>query len=499
MPPQPRASRPELGAARRIASFSMATRAGFVAWVCRPRRLLCRCLCHFTPKAHSDVPAVKQAIEFVRKRKIREATEIEKSVREPMAQKLIEWVILRSEESGAGFDRYAAFIRDNPAWPSLRILRRRAEGTLWQERRDAVTVRRFLDGKPTSATGRLALARVLLSEGNRSAAEREVQETWQSEELSAKLETEVLAVFPDFLTRADHVVRMDRRVGAKDFVAAMRAAVRLCGPYASIVKACAGVMTKGRGDARTLLEKVPAEVRQDLGYTLCRIHWLLRNNGVAEATRLMLTAPRDAMSRQDTDQWWRERRVLARELLDLGDINTTYQIVRDAAAPADEYYRAEFHFMAGWIALRFLNDPTAALAHFAHIDEDSTNPIVLSRARYWRGRAAHAAGRIEEARTYYETASRNSTAYYGQLARAKLGLGDLMLRELPEPGPAHRARILALDVVRAAEMLYSIGERDLAVRFVTAFAESSADVTALVALAEITARYEDAQAMLLIG
>src|SRR6266516_26440 len=257
----------------------------------------------------ADVPAVKQAIELVRKRKIREATEIEKSVREPMAQKLIEWVILRSEESGAGFDRYAAFIRD------------------------AVTLRRFLDGKPTSATGRLALARVLLSEGNRSAAEREVQETWQSEELSAKLETEVLAVFPDFVTRADHAVRMDRSIGARDFTVAMRTAVRLGRPYASIVTACAAVMTNG-SNARTLLEKVPAEVRQDLGYTLCRIHWLLRNNGVAEATRLMLTAPRDAMSRQDTDQWWRERRVLARELLDLGDINTAYQIVRDAAPPA---------------------------------------------------------------------------------------------------------------------------------------------------------------------
>ncbi len=446
----------------------------------------------------ADAPAVKQAIELVRKRKISQATEIEKSVREPMAQKLIEWVILRSEDSGANFDRYVAFIRDNPAWPTLALLRRRAEGTLWQERRDAVTVRRFLDGKPTSARGRLALARVLLSEGDRSGAEREVREIWRFEELSAKLETEVLAAFPDFVTRADHAVRMDRSIGARDFTVAMRTAVRLGRPYASIVTACAAVMTNG-SNARTLLEKVPAEVRQDLGYTLCRIHWLLRNNGVAEATRLMLTAPRDAMSRQDTDQWWRERRVLARELLDLGDINTTYQIVRDAAAPANEYYRAEFHFMAGWIALRFLNDPTAALTHFAHVDDGSTNPIVLARAGYWRGRAAHAAGRVQEARAYYETAARNSTAYYGQLARAKLGLGDLMLRELPEPGPAHRARILALDVVRAAEMLYSIGERDLAVRFVTAFAESSADVTALVALAEITARYEDAQAMLLIG
>ena len=60
--------------------------------------------------------------------------------------------------------------------------------------------------------------------------------------------------------------------------------------------------------------------------------------------------------------------MLARELLDLGDVNTAYQIVGDAAAPANEYYRAEFHFMAGWIALRFLNDPTAALTHFAHVE-----------------------------------------------------------------------------------------------------------------------------------
>jgi len=446
----------------------------------------------------ADAPAVKQAIELVRKRKIGQATEIEKSARDPMAQKLVEWVILRSEDSGADFDRYVAFIRDNPAWPTLALLRRRAEGALWQERRDAVTVRRFLGGKPTSAKGRLALARVLLSEGDRSGAERGVRETWRSEELSAKLETEVLAALPDFVTRADHAVRMDRRVGAKDFVAAMRAAVRLGGPYASIVKACAAVMAK-ESQARALLEKVPSEVRQDLGYTLCRIHWLLRNNGVAEAARLMVAAPRDAMSRQDTDQWWRERRVLARELLDLGDIRTAYQVVRDAAPPTDEYYRAEFHFMAGWIALRFLNDPMVALAHFAHVDDGSTNPIVLARAGYWRGRAAQAAGRVQESRAYYEAAARHSTAYYGQLARAKLGLGDVTLRRPPEPDRAHRAKILALDVVRAAEMLYSIGERDLAVRFVTAFAESSADVTTLVAVAEITVRHEDAQATLLIG
>src|SRR6266536_1396682 len=101
----------------------------------------------------TDVPPLKQAIDFVRRGKSSEATQIERSVREPMIKRLIEWVILRSDEPGAGFDRYAAFIRDNPAWPSLALLRRRAEGTLWQEKRDPATVRRFLGDKPTS--GRL--------------------------------------------------------------------------------------------------------------------------------------------------------------------------------------------------------------------------------------------------------------------------------------------------------------------------------------------------------
>jgi hypothetical protein len=48
-----------------------------------------------------------------------------------------------------------------------------------------------------------------------------------------------------------------------------------------------------------------------------RIHWMMRHDRFADATRLMLAAPPETMAFQDTDEWWRERRVLARKLLDL--------------------------------------------------------------------------------------------------------------------------------------------------------------------------------------
>ncbi|MEI4584010.1 hypothetical protein WAC45_27365, partial [Klebsiella pneumoniae] len=86
---------------------------------------------------------------------------------------------------------------------------------------------------------------------------------------------------------------------------------------------------------------------------------------------------------QDTDAWWRERRLLARKLLDQGKSKTAYDVVRTAAVPAMEVYRVDHHFMCGWIALRFLDDPRAAMAHFAAIDEGSANPLALSRAHYW--------------------------------------------------------------------------------------------------------------------
>jgi soluble lytic murein transglycosylase len=444
-----------------------------------------------------DLDAAKQAIGLVRKGKSSEATALATSIGDPVAQKLAEWALLRSE-SGVGFERYAAFIRANPHWPSIPLLRRRAEARLWQERRDAATVRRFLGGELTSARGRLALGRVLMSEGDRAGAEREIRLAWRSAELSDETESAIIDEFRDLLTRADHIARMDRRIGAKDFGAALRAAKRVGSNEVAIVKACTAAeanATKAGG----LLDQVPGEARRDLGYVLCRLHWLLKRDNVTGAANLVLASAGEDrlqdLQRQDTDEWWRERRMLARKLIDVGKPETAYKVVREAASPANPYYRAEFHFMAGWIALRFLSDPATATEHLARVDEDSSDPIVRARAAYWRGRAAEAAGQSDEMRAQYEAAARHPTAYYGQLARARLGLEEVALRR-PAAEPVTDA---SRELVRAADMLYAIGERDLVVSFVSDLAEQGSDAAALAALGEITARHNDARAMLLLG
>jgi len=442
-----------------------------------------------------DLAAVKQAIELAHKGRTGEATDIEGTISDPVARKVVEWVILRSDDTDAESSRYAAFIAANPSWPSVLTMRRRAEALLWQERPDPQTALAFFrNDAPRSAKGRFALARALLAQGDVAGAQQAIRQAWREDSFSGDVETQARAMFGTLITPADDKVRMDVRLYAEDDDAGLRAAHHLDDTQLAIAKARAAVINKAN-NARALLDAVPAAAQRDAGYIFSRIQWFRRTDKIAEAVQWMLAAPHDPAVVGDPDQWWIERRLLARKLLDLGEFKKAYEIASAAAPPKGENFRAEQQFTAGWIALRFLHEPTAALAHFARIADGVVNPITLARSFYWQGRAAEASGHDRDARGYYETAAHYSTAYYGQLARARLGLDEVNLRRLPEPA----AELRGLEVARAFEILYAIDARDIIASMSADLGDKATDGAALTALADITSRHNDARATLLIG
>jgi len=441
-----------------------------------------------------DTSHVKEAITLARQGKSTRATEVQSTISDPVARKLVEWAILRSDDNGANFSRYAVFIAANPNWPSIHVMRRRAEAMLWHEHPDPTKVRAYLaKWEPLTAKGRFTLARALLAQGDRAGAQAQVREAWWHDVFSGDLESQAIETFGGLITAADHKARMDMRLYAEDVEGAMRSANRIGGNAPLVAKARIAVIKKA-DNAKALLDAVPAEAQRDVGYIFSRAQALRRADKADEAGALILSIPREHSQVIDTDQWWIERRLVARKLLDLGDAKSAYRVARDTAPPRKENYRIEHQFTAGWIALRFLNDPNTAQTHFARIAQGVSNPISLARAGYWQGRAAEALGRASEARAHYEAAAQYPTAYYGQIARARLGYKDMVLRAPPpRPGAEH------IEIVRAAEMLYAIGERDLATTMLADLGERSTDPGTLAALGDVAARNKDARAMLLVG
>jgi soluble lytic murein transglycosylase len=447
----------------------------------------------------ADLAAIKQGLELAKKDKMAEAAAVARSIGDQVGRKLVEWAILRAEDDDFEFTRYASFIAAHPGWPSVPMFRRKAEAALWQNNESDAAIRAFFAGaKPVSAKGRLAYARALLAQGDRNQAQALVREAWRSDAMTADMEKQALDQFGALLTGGDHKARMDRRLYAEDDDAGLRAALRLGATQVAIAKARIAVINKS-GNAKALLDAVPEDARRDPGYMLSRIQFLRRGDKIAEAAQLMLAAPSDPAVIHDADEWWTERRLLARKLLDTGDAQTAYRVASSAASPAKANARVEQHFTAGWIALRFLKDPAAAQPHFARIPHADTHPTSLARAAYWQGRTADALGRRDEARAHYERGSRYGAAYYGQLSRAKLGLPDIALSPPPRLDAQTRASVSRLEIVRAVEILYAIDERDLVVSIMADLGERLSDVNALAALAETAQRNQDARALLTIG
>jgi soluble lytic murein transglycosylase len=445
--------------------------------------------------SQADAETLENVIELVRRHKPADATQAEAAISDPVARKLAEWIILRSDDNGASVERYHAFVAANPSWPSQTFLRRRAEAALWDDHRDDATVWAWFENEsPLSAKGRFALARAMLARGDRTNAERLVREAWRNDAMSEETENAALDQFGALLTPGDQKARMDSLLYGSEHEAALRAARRLGSDQVALARARIATYRKA-SNTRALLEAVPRELHGDPGYIFSKIQLLRREEKFAEAAQLMLSAPRNPDRLYNVDEWWVERRLLSRKMLDIGDTRTAYLIARDAALPARDIYKTEQEFTAGWIALRFLNDPATAAQHFARIGVGSVNPTALARAGYWQGRAAEAAGRTQEARAAYTAAAAHSTSYYGQLARAKLGLPQIELNGAPS---ARGRGIERLEIVRAVQLLYALDEREIAVPIFADMGENG-DPDVLVGLGELASRNNDARGMLLVG
>ena len=112
----------------------------------------------------ADIHALKDAIRLARRGNGEMAARRSQEIGDGVSRQLVEWLILRSDDGTIGFARYAAFIRANPSWPSLDLIRRRAEARLWSERHEPGTVLAFFsDREPLGALGKLAIARALVS------------------------------------------------------------------------------------------------------------------------------------------------------------------------------------------------------------------------------------------------------------------------------------------------------------------------------------------------
>jgi len=468
--PLPRARPDEAGPA----AHELARRGGFAAPVVDPHA----------------ASLVTQALGHIGAGRFGDALSVQRRLSDPAAKTLIEFYYVRDRSLSAPHSRIAAFLDAHPDWPNRQLVRGRYEVALHAQGAGSQTIlAAFEETGPTTTIGTIIHARALNATGETDRARAMITDLWRTKRLSSSEEDLVLKSFSKTLGSDDHKARMDMLLYDNQSTAAARAARRVGGHEAKLAEARMSVNRRSKS-AAGLLDRLPQEVRDDPGYVLSRVQWNRRAGRLSFAAEVLQKAEFDPDQQVDPDEWALERRVVARDLIETGDpdnFRIAYDLVSQhhAEAPID---RLENEFYAGWIALRFMDDPDAAKGHFEEILAVAKTPISRARGEYWLGRAAEEAGDVDTAVERYIAAGHHATTYYGQLALVRLG--RTMASEPDKPLIADTARRVVgkRDSIRAMRLLAQIGRRDDAARLMISMANETDDALTLVGLSETAER-----------
>jgi soluble lytic murein transglycosylase len=434
------------------------------------------------PLTSADIAKLKSGLDALSAKDVVRARAVRNSMSgNALDRHILTWAIALQGGADVPSGEIAQAAQALPGWPGMTALRSNSEKAMLRESpAPKLVVQAFGGTRPQTAEGMIILVRSLVALGEADRARAVLSPFWRKEKLDANDEAAIIKEFGGLIPVADHRFRMERMFYAERPVSARRVA-GLAGAK-SLADAWTAVLKRDK-NAGKLLDAVPSAQRS-AGYLFAKARHLRRSNKFSDAAAVMLKAPKDKDALVDPDAWWIERRVLSRELVDAGDMKTAYRLAAaHSAESSSDAVDAEFH--AGWYALRGLNDANAAAKHFARIAEIADGPISLSRAYYWLGRTAEAGG-PGDAKAYYQRAAGYGTAFYGQLAAAKIASGGINV-VYPAASVADRQNFARREAVQAIRRLEDAGHgwrADILYRDLAEQLTSPGELALLAAMAE---------------
>lgn len=390
---------------------------------------------------------------------------------------VIDWHRLR--EGFGTANEVERFLERRPDWPGLRLLRRRSEAVMGEEASDQRLLDFYLGTSPMTPEGARSYARALRAIGEEGDASAEIVLAWRTMPMGAGIQALFLRDHAPLL-KPHHSARLNRLLWDGHLVSARRMLDLVDAGTRKLAEARIALREQAAGVDRRI-EAVPEALQDHPGLAYERFLWRVRKNRTADAIDLLLARSDSAQTLGAPGNWARRRVQLARATMRAGDPQLAYRIASSHhTTPEDGYVHADLEWVSGFLALRFLKDPRAAVTHFQRFDAAVETPISKGRAGYWLGRAQDALGQSAAAQESYQSGARYQTSFYGLLAAERAGVSfDPRLQTPPDPGDWRDAAFMESSVVEAGLALLAAGELDLSERFFTHLVEGLAPEQAL--------------------
>lgn len=413
--------------------------------------------------------------------------------RDPLAAKLYLWFLFTKKENKdwdpANFIKLTQFVRHNSDWPGISKLQVLVEGVMPYSMSNAEVLAWYNDYPPQTPLGMERYMDALIIEGQKDKA-REFLANWWAETLTSRdQQRKIFQKFGQYLTLDAHKRRFDSLLSNGYYDNARAMAGVLGQGYPELAEARIA-LAENKGGVEGAVSRVPSYLQNDPGLLFERLRWRRKNDLNSGAIEILERQPAAEKIRNKED-WWKERHIIIRRLLEEKKYKQAYKLASNHYQ-TDGLPYAEAQWLAGWLALRYMDKPTQAYEYFTAIYPKVNTPVSKSRAAYWAGRAATSMKKKDMAQDWYRKAAQFRTVFYGQLAASELMIeGDLSEQDVPSLTAKDRDGYARNDLVQVSRLLYEAGEKDMSARFLHAFSDSQGKPQAYRYAAEMAADMGD--------
>lgn len=380
--------------------------------------------------------------------------------RAPIVRDLAQWRFVSTAGSGATFNDIDAFLSAHANWPGRGAITQRGEEALLAENLiETKGATWFNAHAPRTSGGCLAFATFEFTHERKESGLNEIRPCWLTLVLNMPDYKAWVALSGASLADSDHLSRADTALWNRNVSMARELLPILPPKSVDVATARVQVQSGKPADLDDVIDDdTPAVWAASLLFD--QAVQLRKAGKDKDAWAVLIKAgATGALPQAYGPTWWAEHNWEARAALDAKEYQTAYRLASgshiSSSANVTPYLDSEF--LAGWIALRNLDEADKAATHFQNLESAAKSPVTRARAAYWKAIALRAMDEDGKAQQQLAIAAAEPTTFYGRLALEQMKGAPPTPSAAPKPSAASGKEDIE-ELTLAAEVLLASGD-----------------------------------------
>ncbi len=358
------------------------------------------------PKPSFVEKKYKDFFNAVKKQQWQVAKSIAYDYQNPYLIKYLEWLDITRPGSKHNFEFLKSFLEKNPNWPKNNDIKKKIESSIDKTTSTKKIINWFDNNKPLTVKGSIDFLEAKLKLGIENDKIKNIRNIWVNKNLTLSQQKYFIKKYSKFWTTKDNWERFDRLMWEGKTLSAKRTLMRIKGDYRKLGEARLA-LSRRTGNVSQLISNVPKYLLNDSGLIYERMRWR-RKAKLNTAEDFLFNPPENIKNYRN---WWINTRVVVRRLINKKKYKKSYKILSNHNIPLNSISGSEAEWLAGWVALIFLDKKVEAYSHFEKMYNNVQHPLNKAKALYWMDRSSD---NVKKTKVQTKEFFKNPYSFYGQ-------------------------------------------------------------------------------------